>query len=104
VLTPGGYKNHFNYKVISISFLGHTYTAGQVTTIVSTGGGGVNALGRSLFTALLNIHYGALAPSSVTSILAAAETDYIAGKGDDSFNTILDGFNNGSAGQKECTQ
>jgi hypothetical protein len=104
VLTPGGYKNRFNYKVIPISFLSHTYSAGQVTTIVSTGGGGVNALGRSLFAALLNIHYGAVAPSSVTSILAAAEADYIAGKGDDIFNTVLEGFNTGSAGQKECTQ
>jgi hypothetical protein len=104
VLTPGGYKNHFNNKVIPISFLGYNYSAGHVTTIISTGGGGINALGRSLFTALLNIDHGAVAPSSVASILAAAEADYIAGKGDNNFNTILDGFNNGSAGQKECTQ
>jgi len=104
VVTPGGYKNRFNYKVIPLSFMGHNYTAGQVMTIVSSGGGGVNALGRALFSALLNIHYGAVAPASVTNILAAAEADYIAGKGDSTFTATLDGFNNGSAGQPECTK
>jgi hypothetical protein len=107
VLTPGGYKNHFVNKVIGITLTlapgTPSYSAAQVLTIISTGGGGVNALGRSLFTALLNIHYGAVAPASVLNILAAAETDYAAGIGNDTFNTILDGFNNGSAGQLECT-
>jgi hypothetical protein len=121
VLTPGGYKNHFNYKVTGLVIGGQFYNATQVTTIVSTGGGGINALGRSLATALLNIQYGAAAPKSVTDAIAAAQTAIanvttfatpptdifhatLSNSIADPLNTILDAFNNGSAGQQECTQ
>jgi len=121
VLTPGGYKNHFNYKVTPLIIGGHLYTAAEVTTIVSTGGGGINALGRSLATALLNIQYGAAAPASVTDAITAAQkaifdvttgatpqktifTATLSNAIASPLNDILDAFNNGSAGQKECTQ
>jgi hypothetical protein len=112
VLTPGGYKNHFNYKVnFNISFVvngtTYTYTPAEITTIISTGGGGSKALGRSLFTALLNIHYGAFAPSPIPADIIAAEALYVQGKGSDTLNTDLDNFNNGLAPggpTSECTQ
>jgi hypothetical protein len=111
VLTPGGYKNRFSYKVIGISFkvgaTTYTYSASQVLAIISTGGGGSNALGRSLFTALLNIHYGAFAPDPIPADILAAEALYVQGKGSDALNTALDDFNNGLAPggpTQECTQ
>ena len=128
VLTPGGYKNHFNYKITSAVaaslLIGcRHYTPQQITDILSRGGGGINALGRSLTTAMLNQYYGAFVPSAVQDAIDAANKLICDAEGANpsnnifnvsvpndtasTLNEILDDFNNGRAPggpTTECTR
>jgi len=120
VLSQGGYKNNFKSKVIGLTIGCRGYSASQVSSIIGQGGGGINALGRQLATALLNQHYGAYVPTAVQNAIDAANKLICDAVGNDPLKTIfnvsvsnsdaltqlLDDFNNGKApgGPKtECT-
>jgi len=117
-LTIGGYKNHFNYKVVPLTIGGILYSAADVTKIVGLNGGGINALARQLAAAKLNIIYGASAPQSVLDAIAQADAVIKAATADvgktiftgsianSSLTDILDKYNNGNApgGPPHCDE
>jgi hypothetical protein len=108
-LTQGGYKNHFNYKLLPLTLGTVSYTVSQINAILqntSVGGNGLISLAHQLITAKLNIIYGA-APDPVTQ-MAIVQADALIGSlvvppigtgslktsATSGFESILDAFNN----------
>jgi hypothetical protein len=124
VLTQGGYKNHFNSKVINFPAGGLTlgtvfYSNTQLNAILqnnAVGGNGLISLAHQLITAQLNIAYGATEPTDVANAIGQANTligslmippvgsGYLSPASTGSIETVLDNFNNGAYGQSECTK
>ena len=119
-LTQGGYKNHFNSKLLnSPGFVLGTkfYSATQLNQILqnnSVRGNGLISLSHQLITAKLNIFYGASAPQSVVTAIVAADaligalvvppigSGYLAPASTSALTKTLDNFNNGLIGPGHC--
>lgn len=122
VLTQGGYKNHYNSKVLNAPLGGLTlgtvfYTNAQVNSIIqnnAVGGNGLISLAHQLVTAQLNIEYGALASPQVAAAIAQANaligslvvppigTGYLAPSVESAVENVLNNFNNGLMGPTAC--
>jgi len=121
-LTQGGYKNHFNYKVLNLPppniTLGNVpYTNLQLDSVIQNNkiqGNGLLSLAHQLATAKLNIRYGASAPAGVLAAIAAADalignlvvppvgSGYLNPANTSVLTGILDDFNNGVTGPGHC--
>jgi hypothetical protein len=113
-LTQGGYKNHFNSKLVDFPLGGLTlgtmfYSNSQLNSILQNNairGNGLLSLAHQLITAQLNIYYGATpdTPTALAIVQANALIDslVIPPIGDGSLDpsvtsaleTTLDSFNN----------
>jgi hypothetical protein len=79
-LTQGGYKNHFNSKLLPLTLGSVSYTTSQINAILqnnAVAGNGLISLAHQLITAKLNIIYGA-APDAATQ-LAINQADALIG-------------------------
>ena len=121
-LTQGGYKNHFNSKLLNLPTGGLTlgtvfYTNTQLNQILqnnAVGGNGLISLAHQLITAELNIFYGAMPPAQVSTAIVEANqligsrvipplgTGFLSPSTTSALETILDNFNNGLSGPPHC--
>lgn len=115
-LTQGGYKNHFNSKILPLTLGSVSYTAAQINDILQNNaikGNGLLSLAHQLITAKLNIIYGA-APDQATQqailnadaligslVVPPVGSGTLSTSATSSLVSILDAFNNRGP---ECSQ
>jgi hypothetical protein len=115
-LTQGGYKNHFNSKVLPLTLGTVSYTAAQINDILQNNaikGNGLLSLAHQLITAKLNIIYGAAPDAATQTAINSADaligglvvppvgSGFLSPSASSGLETTLDNFNNRGP---ECTQ
>jgi hypothetical protein len=114
-LTQGGYKNHFNGKILPLTLGTVSYTAAQIDSIMQNNaikGNGLLSLAHQLITAKLNVIYGAAPDAATQTAINSADTligslvvppvgsGSLSAASTSALETILDTFNNRGP---ECT-
>lgn len=115
-LTQGGYKNHFNSKILPLTLGSVSYTASQINDILQNNaikGNGLLSLAHQLITAKLNIIYGAGPDATTQQAILTADaligslvvppvgSGTLSTSATSGLGSILDAFNNRGP---ECSQ